>query len=171
MAINSALIIRKLFRLAPLAHAVLCALLAAPLSALEPSPTGPLTQNRINEFAASCQTCQMAFSGLKGTPKPGETPPQFAARVESYVSALDKLARQLQPLKKPLSIHNAQLENMTQWKKVTVEISHLPTATSDIRAAWHVYKLGGDQHQLGSKLMTALLLVQSVLNALRDARP
>lgn len=131
----------------------------------------PLTQYRINEFAANCLTCEMAFTGLKGLPKPGETATQFAARMESYLEALEQVATGTAPLRLAASLNDNHPDNLARWQRISRAVAGLPSMARQARKAWHDYKLGSPLHAVGQKLMAGLISVQSLLINLRDARP
>jgi hypothetical protein len=145
--------------------------MAARTRAEEPQRTGSLTQYRINEYAAECLTCEMAFSGLKGEPKPGETPGQFTARIDGYAAALDRLGRQTEALRSVPAVKDASPENLARWHKIARAAVGLPSIVREIRAALHAHKEGITQPPLGPGLMSGLVSVQVLLNTLRDARP
>lgn len=111
------------------------------------------------------------FKGLKGTPKPGETPALFTARIKGYFDAFDNVVRELTPLRQGLSPRNSQPENALRWKKISEEAKQLPLEVQAARLAWKQYPVLHEKAQVGHKLLAALNSVQSLLTALRDARP
>jgi hypothetical protein len=154
----------------PFAAMLLFAVLA-PAVAQESPKRLSLTQNRINEFAAAALTAETAFSGVKGAPNPGETPAQYALRVEGCIAALERLATQVEPLRTPPAVKDASPDNMARWQKIGRAVRGIPSAARDLRTAWSARQKSGAAHAFGPKLMEGLATVQAVLNGLRDARP
>jgi hypothetical protein len=142
-----------------------------PANAHSPAGGGRLTQYRINEFAADCLTCEMAFSGFKGNPLPGESKAQFAARVEGCLAAVDALARKAEAWRTAPEMQNTRPENLERWRKITRAAAGLPSASRQARAAWHAFREGQVQSPFGRNLMTCLGAVQFLLNNLREALP
>jgi galactokinase len=130
-----------------------------------------LTQYRINEFAAAALTAEMSFSGVKGASTPGETPTQYALRVEGCVAALDRLAVQTEPLRNPPAVRDTTAENLARWQRIARAVRGLPSVARDLKQAWSVRQKNPTNHAFGLKLMEALSTVQAILNGLRDARP
>lgn len=149
-------------------------LMAAPgQGQANPTLTAPpsLNQHRINEFAASCADAQAVFKGLKGIPRPGETPAQFTARIKGYFDALEKANNDLTPLRQSLTPRNSQPENLARWKTIADEAKQLPLEVKTARLAWKQYPQLREKAQVGQKLLLALNSLQALLTALRDARP
>jgi hypothetical protein len=148
-------------------------LTAAPCRSQTSPTTSPtsLNQHRINELAAVCVDVQLVFKGLKGSPKPGETPSQFSTRIKGYFDALDRAVRELAPLRQTLTPHDIQPENTVRWKKISDVARRIPQEVQSARLAWKQVPQLREKAQLGQKLLAALDSLQSLLTALRDARP
>lgn len=136
-----------------------------------PLTVEPLTQNRINEFAAACVTAQIAFHGYKGNIEPGETPAQFHARVAGYIAALEKVEKELAPLRKAPPARDWDAVNAQRWRNVAANTDRLPGEIAALRAAWKAYPVEGERAQLGVHVYRAVVTLQAILNGLRDARP
>lgn len=141
------------------------------VAAQEVPKRAPLTQYRINEFAAAALTAEMAFSGVKGAPGPGETSAQHAQRVEGCIGALERLAARTEPLRNPPAVKDATPDNLARWQRIARAVRGLPSAARELKLAWSVHRQNPSTRVFGPRLMEGLMTVQAILNGLRDARP
>lgn len=137
----------------------------------EVSRADTLTQHKINEIAAKCVTAQMAFSGLHGAPKKGETPEQFKGRIKGYLDALDTVEQGLAPIKQKPTLVNISAENSKRWQEIVSAVNRLPGDVAEAKSAWKAYPTQGEKAKLGNRLAQSLATVQVVLSGLRDAKP
>ena len=130
-----------------------------------------ITQHKINELAGKCFSAQYAMSGLKGAKKPGETQEIYAARIKSYLAALDDADKALQAIKQsPMLIHSTA-DNEKTWKDISLNVGKLDRDVSEAHSAWAATSKLGEKAKLGQKLLQALTTVQLILAGLRDAKP
>lgn len=128
-------------------------------------------QHRINEFAAACLTAKRLLSGAKGTSRPSETPAQHHRRIQGYLSALDRLAGELRPLRHPPALDCAEPDNLRRWQRIAAAVRRLSDEIAGARASWKAASQRSGRVAPGPPLWRALTTVQAILNDLRDAKP
>ncbi|MGC8667705.1 MAG: hypothetical protein ACP5VE_06295 [Chthonomonadales bacterium] len=158
----------KLYALVFLLIAADC---AANAPALALPPAKPITQWRINEFAAYCLEARIALKGLKAEPLPGEPATSYRRRISRYFAALDLACHRLAPLRSAPRLQDRSSLNILLWSRIRAHSIRLPVDVAAARATWHNGRPLGSPSVLGSKLLTALDTLMALLNDLRNARP
>src|SRR5579871_6667911 len=129
----------------------LCSLMPYRIAA-GPQQSAPLTQRRINEYAASLQRARLALiedTGLRRPQEPltayfarivaacpGETAQTYAARIRGYVAALLMAAKETTPLRAMPALGDNDAANREQWLRTVKALRLLPLSIGQARATW-----------------------------------
>jgi hypothetical protein len=143
----------------------------------------PISQREINECAASLEAVRIVIidsTGLRGKNEelkpylnrvsaalPGEAPATYRERVRQYVQVIDDAARATKRIRVVLAISDQSLANATLWKRAARDAGYLAIRAkrTDLAGAT------GDAKRLGHEFSETILVVLSLLDSLRDARP
>jgi hypothetical protein len=150
----------------------------------------PLTQPRINEFAAALDRVVRALvddTGLRrpqeplptylnriAIPLPKETPSQYVSRTEGYLRSLEQASQATAPLRRLPPIQDTNPANRARWRRLTHTLSLLPRRIAKLRAAWKRESRHSPKpvpKTLGQEFAQTLNIVLSARDGLRDARP
>jgi hypothetical protein len=150
----------------------------------------PLTQPRINEYAAALDRAVRTLvddTGLRQpqeplpaylnrivVPLPKETPSQYVARIEGYLRSLEQATRATAPLRRLPPLLDTAPTNQARWQRLTHTLSLLPRRIAKLRAAWKRESRHSPKpvpKTLGQEFTQTLDMALSARDGLRDARP
>jgi hypothetical protein len=163
-----------------------------PCTAQEKGKTpSPLTQQRINEFAAALDRAVRTLvddAGLRHPQEPlpayfkrivvllpTETPTQYGVRLEGYLRNLEQSAQATGSLRKTPPLQDTTPANQARWQRIVHTLSLLPARIKKLRAVYRrerSHKLPANAPRtLAQEFHQTLILVLSARDNLRDARP
>jgi hypothetical protein len=147
----------------------------------------PLTQRRINEWAAALLRARSAIveeTGLRRVgeplnvyliriahPLPGENPASRQRRLTGYVDALAAAVQATAELRRLPELHAADPANLQVWQRAVRDLAQLPDQVHRLREAGLAASTLRPSRRFDLQLTECVALVLGAFAALRDAQP
>ncbi len=156
-----------------------------PLTAVGQTAPAPLSQRRINEYAAALLTAESAlleaprlrrpneplpaYCGRLVLPLPNETQARRGVRINGYFAALERAAAQTAEIRKSPPLCDSRPENQKRWQTIAAALAALPRCLRSLRADFQREKSA--PAALPTELVQTLYALHTAKESLRDARP
>ena len=160
---------------------------AAPHVAAQPGK--PVTQAKINDYAAAIERCKRELLESPHLRIRGETLPvymnricgvlpaesrtQYLHRVAGYVRSMEHAVEATDGGRIVPTLVHADAANTAHWARISKDLGYLPKRMDHVRDAWRIaeHAPDGNGAQLGSEMAETLQLMLDAFGHLRDAAP